>query len=92
MIVASLAFKRVSPSAIHKDFMSVLGYDAMAYSSVTSPLCEACSLPSDQDTSSVEDQKSIDEADQAILFTLNENPFASVWYLSRLTHIPSKTV
>jgi hypothetical protein len=48
MIVASLAFKGLSPSAIHKDFMSVLGHDAMAYSSVTNLIREACSLPSDQ--------------------------------------------
>jgi hypothetical protein len=92
MIAASLAFKGLSPSAIHKDFMSVLGHDAMAYSSVTSLIREACSLPSDQDTSSVEDQKGIDEADQAIMFALDENTFASVWQLSRLTRRPSTTV
>jgi hypothetical protein len=31
--------------------------------------------------------KPINNADEAILSTLNENPFASVWQLSRFTHI-----
>jgi hypothetical protein len=82
MFVVYMAPKELLPHAIHKDFMGTLGIDAMTYSSVKHSLREACCLPSDQDTPSVEDPRSIDEADQAILFTLDENAFASVRQLS----------
>jgi hypothetical protein len=91
-IVAYLALKGLSPRAIHKDLMDTLGPDAVTGSRVTRDLREACYLPSDQDTPSVEDDKRIDKADQAILFGLDENPFASLPQLSRLTHFPSMTI
>jgi RNAse (barnase) inhibitor barstar len=92
MIVADLALKGLSPGAIHKDLMDILGPDAVASSSVTSYLREASCLPSDRDTPSVEGQRGIDEGDQAIMFALDEDTFASIWQLSRLTQIPSTTV
>jgi hypothetical protein len=72
--------------------MDTLGLDAVAYSSLTRSRREGWYLPSDQGTPSVEDDRDIDEADQAILFTLNENQFASVRQLSRPTYIPTTTI
>jgi hypothetical protein len=40
----------------------------------------------------VDVQRDLDDSDQAILATLEDNPFASVPQLSRLTHLPSATV
>jgi hypothetical protein len=91
-IVVHMALKELSPGAIHKDLMDTLGLDAVVDSSLTRYLREGWYLPSDQGTPSVEDDRDIDEADQAILFTLDQNPFASVRQLSQLTHIPSTTI
>jgi hypothetical protein len=81
-IVAYLALKGSSPRAIHKNLMDTLGPDALTYSLLTCSLRKAYSLPRDQDTPSVEGDRDIDEADQAFLFALDENPFSSVQQLS----------
>jgi hypothetical protein len=77
-IVAYPPLNGLSPRAIHKDLMETLRPDAGVSSLVTHDLREACDLPSDQGTPSVEDDRGIDEADQAILFALDDNSFASV--------------
>jgi hypothetical protein len=77
-IVAYLTLKGLSPRAIHRDLMDTFGSDAAASSLLTHSLREACYLLSDQDILSVEDGRGIDEADQAILFALDENSFSSV--------------
>jgi ABC-type nitrate/sulfonate/bicarbonate transport system ATPase subunit len=63
MIVAYLALNWLSPYAIYKHLIDTLRSNAVAYSFVTHSLREACYLPSDQVIPSVEDDRSIDEAD-----------------------------
>jgi histone-lysine N-methyltransferase SETMAR len=92
MIVAYLALKRLSARAIHEDLTATLGRDAMAYSTVARYLHDAHCSPLHQTTLSVDVPRSLDDSDQAILSALDENPFASVRQLSRLTHIPPTTV
>jgi hypothetical protein len=41
---------------------------------------------------SAEIERAIDDADRAILFALDEHPFACMRELSRLTYLPSPTV
>jgi hypothetical protein len=77
-IVACLALRGLSGRAIHKDLMDMLGPDAMAYSPVTRSLREGCCLPLDEETSSVEDNGGVHEADQAILFAPDENSCLSM--------------
>jgi ATPase subunit of ABC transporter with duplicated ATPase domains len=91
-IVAYLALKGLSARAIHEDRMATLGRDAMAYSTVARYLHDAHCSPSRQRTASVESSRAIDDSDEALLSSLDENPFASVRQLSRLIHIPPTTV
>jgi hypothetical protein len=65
---------------------------AVAYISVPCYLLQARCLPSHEDIISVEIQRMIDDADQAILFARHENPFASMRQPLRLTYLPSTTV
>jgi hypothetical protein len=45
-----------------------------------------------EEVSDADDRKPTDDADEAILSTLNESPFAPLRQLSRLTHLPPMTV
>jgi hypothetical protein len=72
--------------------VAALGCDAVAYSSATHYLYEARCLHSDEEPLSVEISMVIDDADQAILFALGQNPFALVQQLSRLTDLSSTTI
>jgi hypothetical protein len=91
-IVAYLALKRLSAHAIHKDLMATLRRDAMAYSTIAHYLHEAHCSHSSQRTTSIEVSKALDDSNEVILSSLDENPFASVRQLSRFTHIPPMTV
>jgi hypothetical protein len=77
-IVAYLALRGLSGREIHKDLMDTLGHDAMAYSPVTRSLRQACCLPSDEETPSVKDHRGVHEANQAILFALDDNSCMSM--------------
>jgi hypothetical protein len=91
-IVASLALKGLSARSIHQDLVATLGGDAMAYSTVARYIHdEHCSPPS-QTAAPIAVSSDLDDSDEAILSALDENPFASVHQLSRLTHIPATTV
>jgi hypothetical protein len=92
MIVAYLALKGMPACAIHQDLVAALGCNAVTYSSVTRYLPEARCLRSHEDTPPVEIERAIDDADQAILLALDENPFASMRQLPQLTHLPSSTI
>jgi hypothetical protein len=92
MIVADLALKGLSAHAIHKDLMATFWCDAIAYSTVARYLHDADCSSSNQRTASVEASRALDDSDQVILSSLDENLFASVRQLSRLTHIPPTTV
>jgi hypothetical protein len=74
------------------DIVATLGSEAVSYSSVTRYLREAQFLPSKPEPHPADVQRDLDDSDQAILAALKDNPFASVWHLSRLTHLPSTTV
>jgi hypothetical protein len=87
MIVAYLALKGLSAREIQEDLTATLGPHPVAYSQVRGYL-----LPSSQDAPSAEVRRRFDDADQALLSALDENPFAFVRDLSRLTHIPPTTV
>jgi hypothetical protein len=91
-IVAYLSLKEMSARGIHDHIVATLGSDAVSYSSVTRYLCETRFPPSKSEIHPADIQKDLDDSDQAILAALEDSPFASVWQLSRLTHLPSTTV
>jgi hypothetical protein len=87
MIVTHLALKGRSARAVDEDPTATLGRNALASNSVRGTLGEAHLLPSSQDAPSAEVHRGVDDADQALPSALDENPFAPVRQLSRLTHI-----
>jgi hypothetical protein len=91
-IVAYLALKELSARSIHQDLVAALGGDAMAYSTVTRYIHDAHCSPSSQTAAPIAVPSGLDDSDEAIVSALDENPFASVRQLSRLTHIPATTV
>jgi hypothetical protein len=93
-IVAYLSLKRMSVHEIHDDIVATLGPDAVSYSSVTRNLRKARFSASKLELrpADVQRDRDLDDSDQAILAALEHSPFASVWQLSRLTHLPSTTV
>jgi hypothetical protein len=72
--------------------VATLGSDAVSYSSVTRYRREGRFPPSKPEPHRADVQRDLDDSDQAILAALEDSPFASVWQLSRLTHLPSTTV
>jgi hypothetical protein len=93
-IVAYLSLKGMSARKIHDDIVATLGPDVVSYSSVTRCLREAQFPPSkpEPEPHPADVQRDLDDSDQAIFAALEDFPFASVWQLSRLTHLPSKIV
>jgi hypothetical protein len=89
LIVTDLDRKRLSVRVIHNDIAATLGPDiAGVYPSHALP-----SFPlSSDEASDADDRRPIDDADEAILFALNESPFAFVPQLSRLTHLFLPTI
>jgi hypothetical protein len=90
--VAYLSLKGMSAREIHDDIIATLGPDAVLYSSVTRYLREVRFPPSKPEPHPADVQRDLDDSDQAILAALEDSPFASVWQLSRLAHLPSTTV
>jgi hypothetical protein len=66
--------------------------DAVPYSSVPRYLREARFPPSKPELHPADVQKDLDDSDQVILSAIEDNAFASVPQLSRLTNLPSTTV
>jgi hypothetical protein len=91
-IGADLSPKGMSAREIHDDIVVTIGPDAVSYSLVTHCLSKAQFLPSKPELHPANVQRDLDDSDQAILAALEDNPFASVWQLSRLTHLPSTTI
>jgi hypothetical protein len=91
-IVAYLLLKGMSTSEIHDDIIATLGLDTVSYSLVTRYLREARFPPSKPEPHPADVQRDLNDSDQAILAALEDNPFASVRQLSRLTRLPSTTV
>jgi hypothetical protein len=99
LTVAFPSLKGMSACELHDDIVATLGADAVWYSSVTRYLREARFPPSKPESHPTDVQRDLDDlddldSDQAILTALEDNPFASVRQLSRLTHLhlPSTTV
>jgi hypothetical protein len=77
-MVLDLAKKGLSPFAIRDDLVTTLGADALSSSFVTNYLCDVVFSSSNQPTTLSEPEARLDDCDHAILFTLAEQPFASV--------------
>jgi hypothetical protein len=92
LFVTDLDRKRLSVHAIHNDIVATLRPNIVKYNIVTHYLLEAKFSLSTEEASDADDRKPFDDADEAFLFALNENPFASVPQLSRLIHLPPTTV
>jgi hypothetical protein len=92
LIVAYLLLKGISTREIHDDIVSILGRDAVSYSSVTRYLRKAQFPPSKPEPHPADVQTDLDDSDQVILRALEDSPFASVRQLSLLAHLPSTTV
>jgi transcriptional regulator of acetoin/glycerol metabolism len=91
-IVFYFAREGLSPLAIHDDLVTMLGADAVSYSSVIRCLSDAVFASSNLPTALPEREAQFDNCDHAILLALAEQPFASVRELSRLTHLSRTTV
>jgi hypothetical protein len=77
-IVLYLARKGLSPFAIHDNFVTTLGTDAVSYSFVTYYLRDAVFSSSYPPTTLPEPEARFDDCDHSILLILAEQPFASV--------------
>jgi hypothetical protein len=91
-IDTDLSVKGMSAREIHDDNVVTLGPDAVSPGSVTRYLREARFHLSKPEPHPADVQRHLDDSDQAVLAALDDNPFASVRQLSRLTHLPSTTV
>jgi hypothetical protein len=91
-VVAHLALKGLSARSIHQDLVATLGGDPMAYSTVAGYIHNAHCSPSSQTAAPIAAPNCLDDSDEPILSALDDNRFASVPQLSRLTHIPATTV
>jgi hypothetical protein len=91
-IITYLSLKGRSAREMHADIIATLGPDSVSYSSVTRCFREAQFPPSKPERHPANVQRDLDDSDQAILAAREDSPFASVWQLSRLTHLPSTTV
>jgi hypothetical protein len=90
--VAYLSLKGMPERELHDDTVATFGPDALSYSSVACCLREARFPHSKPEPHPDDVQRDLDDSDQAILSALEDSPFASVWLLSRLTHLPSTTI
>jgi hypothetical protein len=78
--------------AIDEDLVATLGADAISYPSVTRDLREAKFAISNPKAIFLKLIRGHDDCDQAILLALDERPFASIYQLAPLTHLPRTTV
>jgi transposase len=72
-----LSLKGMSAREIHDDIVSTLGPDAVSYSSVTRYLREARFPTSKPEPHPANVQRDLDDSDQVILATLEDNLFVS---------------
>jgi hypothetical protein len=91
-IVLCLALKQFAARATHENLAARLGTDAVADFSVTRYLRETHSSASADTAPSVDIARAMDDADQTILVTLEEIPFASIPHLLQLTRLSFVTV
>jgi hypothetical protein len=82
----------LSLKGIRDVIVATFGPDAVSCSSVTRYLREARFPPSKPEPHPADVQRDLDDSDQVVLVALEDNPFASVQQLSRLTYLPSMTV
>jgi hypothetical protein len=83
-----LARKRLQQLAIHRDIVATLGPEAVSYSSVTRYLSDAVLSSSNSVPHLPEQERKLDDCDQAILHAFAEQPFASIRELSQLAQLP----
>jgi hypothetical protein len=81
--------KGLSARDIHNELVAVLGRDAIAYSIIASSRQQR-EFPAISSESFDEPPTTI--IDDAILDTLDQQPFSSVKELAKLTYIPTTTV
>jgi transcriptional regulator of acetoin/glycerol metabolism len=86
-----LSREGLSAVVIHGDLVAILGVEAVTYPSVTGYLHEAI-FASSNPPDPLPPQHQLDDSDQAMLFALADQSFASIRELSRLTHLPRTTV
>jgi hypothetical protein len=77
-IIFYLARKRLSPLAIHDNFVTTLGTDAVSYSSVIRYLRDPIFSSSNPPTTLPEPEVRLDDCDHSILLTLVERQFTLV--------------
>jgi histone-lysine N-methyltransferase SETMAR len=77
---------------IYGGMTATLGPDAIGYSTITRYLRETRFSPSTQTTPVTNAETDLDDCDRAILWALDEQPFASIRQIARLTHLPRSTV
>jgi hypothetical protein len=77
-IGSDLDRKRLSARAIHNDIVATFGPNVVGYSTIMRYLHEAKLLLSIESAFDAHDRKPTDDAGQAIFYSLNKSPFASV--------------
>jgi hypothetical protein len=91
-IVLYLARKGLWATEIDNDLVVTLGSNTEDSSSVTCFLHEAIFLSPNPPITFSEENLSLDDSNEAVLLTFNEQPFASIHSLSKLTHLPRSTI
>jgi hypothetical protein len=86
-IVLYFARKGLNAMAIHRELRATLGPEAVNYPSVTTYLREAKFSFAIPPPTFSESDLHVDDSDTAIVLALDEQPFASVQQLARLTHL-----
>jgi hypothetical protein len=76
-IVLNLARKGLQAMKIYNDLGATPACDAMSYSPVTRFLCESKFPSPNPSTTFSEDNRSLDDPNEAILLALTEQPFTS---------------
>jgi hypothetical protein len=89
-ILPYLAWKGLAAVAIYEDLVAALEAETINYPSVTRYLREAKFATSNPEVTLFEPIREHDDCNQAILLALDEQPFASISSLERLTH-PART-
>jgi hypothetical protein len=78
--------------AIHDDLVATLCMEAISYPSLMYHLQEAILATSNPETAFSQLNTEPDDYDEAILLALNEQSFASIRQLARITHLPRTAV
>jgi hypothetical protein len=90
--VLYLHLKGLKPTDIHRDLIDTLGGEAVSYPTVSRYIRETkFTVPKTLDYKFAPPPQ-LPDSDTAILLALEEQPFASVRTLARLTHLPKSTV